>query len=79
ARGAVWGKTWDVMEAGWDYEVLTNLFEIQLLGRFGISLNFHECAFCHRVGLPCAYSYKYSGVLGPQPYQHDERRAYLDP
>ena len=37
---------------GSDYEILTNILEIQLLGRFGVSLNFHECAFCHRVGQP---------------------------
>lgn len=43
-------KTLELMEAGIDYQVLTNIFEIQILTRFGISLNFNECAFCHRVG-----------------------------
>ncbi|MFX4000065.1 DNA repair protein RecO, partial [Streptococcus suis] len=69
-------KTLDLMESGLEYEIWTNIFEIQLLGRFGISLNFHECAFCHRVGLRFDYSYKYSGVLCPKHYQQDERRAY---
>lgn len=72
-------KTLDLMELGLDHEILTNIFEIQILGRFGIHLNFHECVFCHRIGLPFDYSYKYSGVLCPQHYQEDERRAYLDP
>lgn len=72
-------KILELMEAGLDAEVLTNIFEIQLLDRFGISLNFHECIFCHRVGLPFDYSYKYSGVLCPQHYQEDQRRAYMDP
>ncbi|RRR51581.1 DNA repair protein RecO [Streptococcus suis] len=72
-------KTLDLMESGLDYEILTNIFEIQLLERFGIGLNFHECAFCHRVGLPFDYSYQYSGVLCPQHYHKDERRAHLDP
>ena len=40
-------KTLSLMEEGLDYEILTNIFEIQLLERFGVSLNFHECAFCH--------------------------------
>ncbi len=44
-------KTLDLMESGLDYEVLTNIFEIQLLGRFGVSLNFHECVFV--IGLVC--------------------------
>lgn len=72
-------KTLDLMEAGLDMEVLTNIFEIQLLNRFGVSLNFHECVFCHRVGLPFDYSYQYSGVLCPQHYHEDQRRPHLDP
>lgn len=72
-------KTLDLMEAGLDYEVLTNIFEIQLLGRFGVSLNFHECAICHRVGLPFDFSYRYAGLLCPQHYHQDERRLHLDP
>ena len=43
-------KTLELMEEGLDYQVLTNIFEIQILTRFGISLNFNECTFCHRVG-----------------------------
>lgn len=72
-------KTLELMEEGMDAEILTNIFEIQLLGRFGVSLNFHECVFCHRVGLPFDYSYKYSGVLCPQHYHEDERRSHVDP
>lgn len=45
-------KTLSLMEEGLDYEVLTNIFEIQILSRFGVILNLHECCFCHRVGLP---------------------------
>jgi len=41
-------KMLELMEQGLDYEVLTNIFEIQILSRFGVSLNFHECCFCHR-------------------------------
>lgn len=72
-------KILELMEEGLDYEVLTNIFEIQLLGRFGVSLNFHECVFCHRVGLPFDFSYAYSGLLCPQHYQEDERRSHLNP
>ena len=43
-------KTLELMEEGLDYQVLTNIFEIQILTRFGISLNFNECIFCHRIG-----------------------------
>jgi len=72
-------KTLSLMEEGLDYEILTNIFEIQLLERFGVSLNFHECAFCHRVGLPFDFSHKYSGLLCPEHYGKDDYRSHLDP
>ena len=72
-------KTLVLMEEGLDYEILTNIFEIQVLDRFGVRLNFHECVFCHRVGLPFDFSYKFSGLLCPNHYEEDERRSHLDP
>ena len=72
-------KTLSLMEEGLDYEVLTNIFEIQILSRFGVILNLHECCFCHRVGLPFDYSFRYSGVLCPDHYDRDERRAHWHP
>lgn len=72
-------KTLSLMEEGLDYEILTNIFEIQLLERFGVSLNFHECAFCHRIGLPFDFSHKYSGLLCPEHYGKDDYRSHLDP
>ena len=35
--------------------------------------------FCHRVGLPFDFSYKFSGLLCPNHYAEDERRSHLDP
>ena len=67
-------KTLELMEQGLDYEVLTNIFEIQILSRFGIYLNFHECCFCHRVGLPFDFSFTYNGVLCSEHYNKDEDR-----
>ena len=72
-------KTLELMNNGLDYEVLTNIFEIQILSRFGVSLHFPDCAFCHRTGLPFDFSFKYSGVLCPDHYHQDERRCYLNP
>lgn len=72
-------KTLELMEQGLDYEILTNIFEIQILDRFGIQLNFHDCALCHRAGLPFDFSYKYSGLLCPQHYEKDSYRSHLDP
>lgn len=72
-------KTLELMNEGLDYEVLTNIFEVQILERFGARLNFHECVFCHRVGQRFDFSYKYSGLLCPDHYDKDIKRSYLDP
>ncbi|MGT2930513.1 DNA repair protein RecO [Streptococcus dentasini] len=72
-------KTLELMEQGLDYEILTNIFELQLLDRFGVRLNFHECVFCHRVGQRFDFSHKYSGLLCPEHYEKDMRRSHLDP
>ena len=72
-------KVLDLMEEGLDYEILTNIFEVQILERFGVSLNFHNCCFCHRTGLPFDFSHRFSGVLCPEHYDKDDYRSHVDP
>ncbi|WP_019321118.1 DNA repair protein RecO [Streptococcus mutans] len=72
-------KTLELMDEGLDYEILTNIFEIQILDRFGVQLNFHDCVFCHRVGLAFDFSHRYSGLLCPEHYEKDSYRSHLDP
>lgn len=71
-------KTLELMDEGLDYEILTNIFEIQILDRFGVQLNFHDCVFCHRVGLAFDFSHRYSGLLCPEHYEKDPYRSHLD-
>ena len=40
-------KCLDLLNQGFDKEIITNIFELQVLNRFGVSLNCKECAFCH--------------------------------
>lgn len=72
-------KTLVLMEEGLDYEILTNVFEIQLLNRFGVNFNWNECSFCHRANVPFDFSYRYSGLLCPDHYDKDTHRSYIDP
>lgn len=72
-------RTLALMDDGLDYEILTNIFEIQILDRFGISLNFQHCIICQRSGLAFDFSHQYSGLLCPEHYDRDRRRSYLDP
>lgn len=72
-------KTLELMEEGLDYEILTNIFEIQILDRFGVAMNFHDCVFCHRANQAFDFSFKYSGLLCPQHYDKDPHRSQLNP
>lgn len=69
----------ELLDQGFDMEIITNIFELQVLGRFGISLNFAECAFCHSTTGPFDYSYKYNGCLCRKHFAEDPRRSHLDP
>lgn len=69
----------ELMEEGLDYEILTNIFELQILERFGVGLNFNDCVFCHKQNIAFDFSYKYSGVLCSEHYVKDMRRSHLDP
>lgn len=72
-------KALELMNQGFDQEIITNIFELQVLNRFGVSLNLSECAFCHQTTGPFDFSYKYSGCLCPNHYNEDLRRSHLDP
>ena len=72
-------RSLELLDQGFDMEVVTNIFELQVLHRFGISLNFSECAFCHKTVGPFDFSYKFSGCLCPQHFDEDLRRSHLDP
>lgn len=72
-------KTLDLIEEGLDVEVLTNIFEIQILQRFGVELNFNECAICHRTGQAFDFSFRHAGLLCPSHYEQDPYRSQLDP
>ncbi|WP_303972446.1 DNA repair protein RecO [Streptococcus merionis] len=72
-------KTLELMDDGLDEEILTNIFEVQVLSRFGVSLNFAECVVCHRLAVPLDFSYKYTGCLCPEHQAQDFNRAQVDP
>ena len=72
-------RSLELLDQGFDMEVITNIFELQVLHRFGISLNFSECAFCHTTHGPFDYSYKFNACLCKRHFDEDLRRSHLDP
>lgn len=69
----------ELMNQGFDEEIITNIFELQVLTRFGVQLDFSQCQFCHRTNLAFDYSYKFSGCLCPEHYNEDPRRTHVHP
>ena len=61
-----------------DAEIITNIFEIQILHRFGITPNWTHCAICGKTDGRFDYSSKYSGILCEQHWGIDERRYHAD-
>lgn len=67
------------IDEGADAEIITNIFEIQLLQRFGIAPIWDHCAVCGKTTGKFDYSSKYSGVLCEAHWHLDERRYHADP
>ncbi|MBM7688278.1 DNA repair protein RecO [Enterococcus ureilyticus] len=62
-----------------DAEIVTNIFEIQLLSRFGISPEWRHCSVCQQTQGKFDYSSKYSGVLCERHWSLDDHRYHADP
>lgn len=64
---------------GQDVEIITNIFEIQIMQRFGVQLHFSDCVVCHRATGKFDFSSAYSGVLCEQHMALDPKRYHADP
>lgn len=67
------------LEEGKDAEIITNIFEVQLLHRFGVILEWHACAVCGNTNGKFDFSPKYSGVLCEKHWILDSHRYHSDP
>lgn len=62
-----------------DPEIITNIFEVQLLNRFGVSINWKNCCVCGNTKGKFDYSYANHGILCQNHWHVDERRSHFDP
>lgn len=62
-----------------DPEVITNIFEVQILTRFGVGLHLESCAVCGNREGPFDFSTKYHGLLCQNHFSLDERRFHANP
>lgn len=68
-----------MMDQGNDAEIVTNIFEIQLLQRFGITINWQECAVCQQKQGKFDYSPTYNGILCEKHWEKDAHRYHAQP
>ena len=61
----------NLLDEGKDFEIVTNIFEIQILQRFGGLFDWQHCALCGESHGKYVYSSKYHGILC-------EKHQYLD-
>ncbi|HJA73161.1 MAG TPA: DNA repair protein RecO [Candidatus Limosilactobacillus faecipullorum] len=66
-----------LIEAGKDPQVIVNVLEVQLLGRFGVAPIWDGCVICGRQDLPFDYSEAFGGVLCQQHWAKDPHRLHL--
>ena len=66
------------IDAGADAEIITNIFEVQLLNAFGVAPNWRDCSVCHRTDLAFDYSEEYGGLLCQNHWGLDHFRLHLD-
>lgn len=64
---------------GVDPEVITNIFELQILQRFGVTPQLDHCAVCGDRQGPFDYSSKFGGLLCQRHFDHDVHRYHADP
>lgn len=62
-----------------DAEIITNIFEIQLMQRFGVRLHFQDCVVCHKRTGKFDFSSAYSGILCTEHMHLDPHRYHADP
>ncbi len=69
----------NLINDGYDAEIITNIFEVQILQRFGVAPIFDHCVICGKTTGRFDYSSKYGGVLCENHFSVDEHRYHADP
>lgn len=68
-----------LLNEGADGETILNIFEIQIMQRFGVALNWRHCGVCGKTTGSFDFSSKYNGILCQEHWGMDEHRYHADP
>lgn len=67
----------ELMEKGRDPQIIVNVMEIRLLGRFGLAPVWDRCVICGRSDLAMAFSEEFGGMLCANHWSQDPRCLHL--
>lgn len=69
------------LDEGYDADVILNIFELQLLPRFGVQPEFHHCTLCGETSLtvPFDYSSETGGVICYRHFNEGLNRYHAHP
>ncbi|SJZ72709.1 DNA replication and repair protein RecO [Pilibacter termitis] len=68
-----------MLDNGNDEEIITNIFEVQVLQWFGVKVNFHSCVFCGETNGKFDISTVNHGILCEKHFAKDPRRLHASP
>lgn len=68
-----------LLNNGNDEQIITNIFEVQLLPKFGMTPNWLSCAICGETHGAFDYSMLYGGVICQKHWDKDKRRLHGTP
>ncbi|MDR1522027.1 MAG: DNA repair protein RecO [Streptococcaceae bacterium] len=68
-----------LIDEGYDAQIVTNIFELQILSFFGVQLNFRSCAFCGNTQDKFAFSSYMSGIVCLKHYLQDKTLYKANP
>lgn len=69
----------NLMNEGYEPQVIANILETKLLTVFGVAPNFLVCSVCQKTKGVFDYSDQFHGILCSEHFNQDPRRLHLDP
>ena len=71
-------KALSLINDGFDAQIIANIIEVQLLGKFGVQPNWRSCVICGETQSQFDYSESYGGILCRKHWYMDKNRLNLD-
>lgn len=72
-------KSLELIDEGYEPDVISNIVEVKFLHEFGVSPNFMSCGVCGQTEGVFDFSDKYHGVICSNHFFEDGRRLHVNP